>query len=99
MMNAMMIGVGFAMLTAVLRPRGTVTPVMIGVAYGLGIWAVMRYVLLPLNSGEDDLFTTSMVSPQWVWWLGHAVLGMTSGIFYVIVRRAGWGFPDAERSS
>lgn len=99
MMNAMMIGIGFAMLMAVLRPRGTITPVMIGVAYGLGVWAVMRYLLLPLNGGESDLFTTSLVSPQWVWWLGHAVLGMTSGIFYVIVRRAGWGFPDEDRAS
>lgn len=94
MMNSMMIGIGFAILMVVLRPRGTVAPIMIGVVYGLAVWVVMRYILLPLNSGEDDLFTTSVVSPQWVWWLGHAVLGMTAGVFYIVVRRAGLAFAD-----
>jgi hypothetical protein len=28
------------------------------------------------------------VSPQWVWWLAHALLGMTAGVFYVAVGRA-----------
>ncbi len=89
MMNSMLIGIGFAGVMAVLRPRGDLAPVMVGVMYGLGVWIVMRYVLLPLNDGEDILFTTSLVSPQWVWWLGHAVLGMTAGMFYVVARRAG----------
>jgi len=89
MMNSMMIGVGFAALMTALRLRGDMTTIMVGVMYGLGVWAVMRYILLPLNGGEDDLFTTSLVSPQWVWWLGHGVLGMTAGAYYTVVRRAG----------
>jgi hypothetical protein len=29
-----------------------------------------------------------VVSPQWVWWLAHAILGMTAGMFlYVVSRR------------
>lgn len=39
--------------------------------------------------GEDDLFTTDVVSPQWVWWLALAVLGMTAGLVYDVAR----GFP------
>ncbi|RDI74002.1 hypothetical protein Gocc_2099 [Gaiella occulta] len=96
MVNSMMIGVGFAVLMAVLRPRGDIAPIMAGVVYGLGVWVVMRYVILPLNSGEDDLFTTSLVSPQWVWWLGHAVLGMAAGVFYTVARRAGLVGQDAR---
>lgn len=89
MMNSMMVGVVFVSILAALRPRNDLTPIMLGVAYALGLWALMRYVLLPLNGGEDDLFTTDLVSPQWVWWVAHAALGMTAGVVYDIVRRLG----------
>ncbi len=98
MMNAMMAGIMFAVtatvLVALLRRRKGIDPrvldlaaIMLGVAYGLGLWAIMRYAILPLNQGEDDLFTTSLVSPQWVWWLAHGVLGMTAGMIFVVARR------------
>lgn len=84
MMNSMMIGVIFAAIMAAMRLRNAMASIVLGVAYGLGIWALMRYLILPLNAGEDDLFTTDLVSPQWVWWLAHAALGMTAGtIFYL----------------
>jgi hypothetical protein len=89
MMNSVMVGVVFAALITALRPRSDLTPIMVGVAYGLGAWALMRYAILPLNGGEDDLFTKDLVSPQWVWWLAHGVLGMTAGVVYDIARRAG----------
>ena len=89
MMNSAMIGIVFVTLMTALRPRGDITPIMIGVAYGLGLWALMRYVVLPLNAGEERLFTTDLVSPQWVWWVAHAALGMTAGIVYDVVRRLG----------
>jgi hypothetical protein len=89
MMNSVVIGVAFAALITALRPRGDLTPIVVGVAYGLGAWVVMRYGVLPLNGGEDDLFTTDLVSPQWVWWLAHGVLGMTAGLVYVVARHAG----------
>ncbi len=93
MMNSVLIGIVFAALITALRPRNTLTPIMVGVAYGLGAWAVMRYAILPLNGGEDDLFTKSLVSPQWVWWLAHGVLGMTAGLVYNAATRAGFVRP------
>lgn len=98
MMNSVMAGVMFAVtatvLVLVLERRKDLDPrvvdlavVMYGVGYGLGLWAIMRYAILPLNEVEDDLFTTSLVSPAWVWWLAHAVLGMTAGLIFVGVRR------------
>jgi len=98
MMNSMMIGIVFAAmataLTAALLRRGAsaialdVAPVMLGVAYGLGFWAVMRYGILPLRGApEKYLFTKDVVSPQWVWWLAHGVLGMTAGVVFDIARR------------
>lgn len=98
MMNSVMIGVVFAALITALRPRDDLTPIMVGVAYGLGAWALMRYAILPLNSGEDDLFTKNIVSPQWVWWLAHGVLGMTAGVVYDIARRVGLVQPRAAVS-
>jgi hypothetical protein len=88
MMNSMVIGIMFAAILTVLRPRGVLAPVMLGVAYALGLWALMRYAILPLNGGEARLFTTSLVSPQWVWWLAHAVLGMTAGLVYALATRS-----------
>lgn len=92
MMMSAMVGVVFAALMIyVIRARDVVTPVVVGIGYGLLVWVVMRYVVLPLNEGEDELFTTDLVSPQWVWWLAHAVLGMTAGVYHDIVvrKRAG----------
>ena len=93
MVNAMLFGIMFAALMYVLRPRGLISPIMIGVAFGLGSWAIMRYGILPLNAGEADLFITDIVSPQWVWWLAHAVMGMFAGIYYLMVRRYLTGEP------
>jgi len=99
MMNSMMAGVVFAaMATALVAALGRVKnvspialdlgPIMLGVAYGLGFWAVMRYAILPLRSdAEARLFTTSVVSPQWVWWLAHGLLGMTAGVVFDVARR------------
>lgn len=90
MMMSMMIGVVFAGLAfTVLRNSGEPMLVMAGVVYGLVVWVVMRYGILPLNGGGGKLFTSDAVSPQWVWWLAHAILGMTAGVFITLVRRAG----------
>jgi hypothetical protein len=105
MMNSMTAGVMFAALAtglvAVLRRRRSLdprvldlAPVMLGVAYGLAFWAVMRYGVLPLRRDrEAHLFTQSLVSPQWVWWLAHAVLGMTAGMAFDVARRV---LPDGR---
>jgi hypothetical protein len=70
---------------------------MLGIAYGVGIWALMRYVLLPINTLEDRLFTTSMISPQWVWWVAHMALGMTAGLFYLLVGQRQLAAPAPHR--
>lgn len=87
MMNSMIAGVMFIALLSALRVRSELAAIMFGVAYGLGLWLIMRYGILPLRSSTKVLFATSMVSPQWVWWLAHALLGMTAGLFYVAVSR------------
>lgn len=84
MANSMMLGVAFAVLAALLvRSRSAMAPVALGTMFGLAVWVVMRYVLLPINGGTSDLFAGSTVSPQWVWWLAHGVFGMTLGAFYL----------------
>ena len=85
MLNSMIIGIVFVALLRMLRnPPGAL---MFGTAYGVGLWALMRYVLLPINTPNDRLFTTSMISPQWVWWVAHVALGMTAGLVYLLVGR------------
>jgi hypothetical protein len=85
MMNSMIVGIVFVALIRLLRnPPGVL---VLGTAYGVGLWALMRYAILPLNHGEANLFTTSMVSPQWVWWVAHVALGMTAGLGYVVFGR------------
>ena len=88
MMNSMMAGVLFAAALTLLGVRGLMSSLMLGVAYGLALWAIMRYGILPLNDPESTLFTTDKVSPQWVWWLAHAVLGMTAGMVFYLARQA-----------
>lgn len=89
MANSMMVGTVFTGLATALALRPGMVPVLVGVGYALGIWALMRYAILPLNDGEAELFTGDVVSPQWVWWLSHAVLGMTAGVVYSLVSGAG----------
>lgn len=87
MMNSMMIGVVFVAMLAAFRARGFMVPVMAGVMFAFAVWAIMRYAILPLNAVEEELFTTDLVSPQWVWWISHLVLGMTAGMAYWIGTR------------
>jgi hypothetical protein len=85
MMNAILIGIVFVGLMRILRdPPGAL---LLGIAVGIGLWALQRYVLLPINTPESRLYTTSVVSPQWVWWLAHVALGTTLGLVYVLLGR------------
>jgi hypothetical protein len=54
---------------------------LLGAAYGAGLWALQRYVFLPINTPEDKLFATNMISPRWV---AHVVLGTTAGLVYLL---------------
>ena len=86
MLNAILVGIVFvALLRVVLRnpPRA----VILGAAYGVALWALQRYVFLPINTPEDKLFTTSLINPQWVWWISHLALGTTIGLVYLLLER------------
>jgi hypothetical protein len=85
MANAIVVAVVFVALMRVLRdPPGAV---ILGAAYGAGLWALQRYVFLPINTPEDRLFTTGLISPPWVWWIAHLALGTTIGLVYVLLER------------
>jgi uncharacterized membrane protein YagU involved in acid resistance len=85
MLNAILVGIVFVALLRVLRnPRGVL---ILGAAYGAGLWALQRYVFLPINTPDDKLFTTSLINPQWVWWISHLTLGTTIGLVYVLLER------------
>ena len=85
MLNAIFVAFVFVALMRVLRnPPGAV---ILGAAYGAGLWALQRYVFLPINTPEDRLFTTGLISPLWVWWIAHLALGTTIGLAYMLLDR------------
>ena len=85
MLNAILVGVVFVALLRGLR--NPVVILILGVAYGAGLWALQRYVLLPMKAPEDKLFTTALISPQWVWWIAHVALGATIALVYLLLER------------
>jgi hypothetical protein len=96
MMNAMVVAVVFVALMRVLRnPPGAV---ILGAAYGAGLWALQRYVFLPINTPEDKLFTTGLISPLWVWWIAHIALGTTIGLVYLLLERRAPAMATPDRA-
>ena len=86
MMNAIFVAIVFVALMGILKDPPAAVALVFGIAYGLGLWALQRYVTLPISKPEDTLFTTGRVSPQWVWWLAHLALGTGIGLGYVLLR-------------
>jgi uncharacterized membrane protein YagU involved in acid resistance len=85
MLNAILVAIVFVALLRVLRnPRGVL---ILGAAYGAALWALQRYVFLPINTPEDKLFTTGLINPQWVWWISHLALGTTIGLVCLLFER------------
>jgi hypothetical protein len=85
MVNAIFVAVVFVALMRVLRnPPGAL---ILGAGYGSALWVLQRYVLLPIHTPEDRLFTTGLISPLWVWWIAHVALGTTIGLVYVLLER------------
>jgi hypothetical protein len=97
MMNAILVGIVFVALMRILRnPPGAL---LLGTVFGVGLWVLQRYVFLPINTPEGKLFTTSTISPQWVWWLAHVALGTTLGLVFVLLGRRQLAEPGPQRSS
>jgi hypothetical protein len=85
MLNATLVAMVFVALLRILRnPPGAL---ILGTAYGAALWALQRYVFLPINTPEDKLFTTGLINPQWVWWISHLALGTTIGLVYLLLER------------
>jgi hypothetical protein len=97
MVSSIVAGLIFAALLSAVQLRNDLWAVVLGVGYALVLWAIVRYGILPLRDSTKTLFTTSTVSPQWVWWLANGLFGLTLGIVYVAVRRA-WSRPMAHVS-
>ena len=81
------LGIVFALLMTFYPARGDIATIVAGVAYMIIVWAILRYLIVPLNGGEDTLITSRMVSPQWVWWLSFIVGGLGLGISLDAERR------------
>lgn len=97
MMNAILVGIVFVALMRILRnPAGAL---LVGAVFGVALWVLQRYVFLPINTPERRLFTTSTISPQWVWWLAHVALGMTLGLVYALLGRRELAETAPRRSS
>jgi len=95
MMNAIFVAIVFVGLMRALRnPRGAL---ILGAGYGAALWALQRYVFLPINTPEDRLFTTGAISPPWVWWIAHLVLGTTIGLVYVLLGKRQLAAPEWPR--
>lgn len=85
MLNAILVAIVFVALMRALRyPRAAL---ILGPVYGAGLWALQRYVFLPINTPQGKLFTTGLISPAWVWWIAHVALGTTIGLVYVLLER------------
>ncbi len=56
--------------------------VVTGTLFGIAVWVVMRYLVLPLNAGTADPFTGATVSPQWLWYLATPRPVLALGLAY-----------------
>jgi hypothetical protein len=83
--GSIILGVIFVALVAAARLRNDAVAIVLGVAYGLLLWVISRYGILTLRDSTKALFTTSMISPQSVWWLAYGLFGLTLGAVYVAV--------------
>jgi hypothetical protein len=78
MMNAMVLGIVFAVLASMLAPRiSSMVLGMAGAVYGLAVWAVMVLAVAPALQ-SSDLFTDSI--PQWAWIAGHLMFGVITAM-------------------
>jgi hypothetical protein len=82
-----MLGIVFAGLMALVGTTDDAMTLVSGIVFALVVWAILRYAIVPLNNGEENLITTSAVSSQWFWWLSWAVLGLGLGVSYDAERR------------
>lgn len=80
MMNSAVLGIVFAAIVArLVRPRSLFGSALSGVAFALGVLAVMWYVLLPLGANGD---LVKGAAAGWIWIAGHVAFGAVGGALY-----------------
>jgi hypothetical protein len=92
LMNSVIVGiVGVALLTTILgrRPQ-PVAAVILGVAYGIAVEAILVNVIV----NTQKIQTLYSSTPHWSWWVGHGIFGLTLGLLSsALLRRS-----DAEQA-
>ncbi len=88
MMNSMVLGVvGLTLATTVLGPRPKIAAAMaFGMMFGLVLEVVVVNLIVNQIQDVDTLYTST---PEWSWWVAHAIFGMTLGLVgATLLRRA-----------
>lgn len=89
MMNSMMLGVvGVGLATTVLGSRPSVAKAMaFGMMFGLLLEIVVVNLVVNQIQTVDTLYTST---PEWSWWVAHAMFGATVGLVgATLLRRRG----------
>jgi hypothetical protein len=80
MMNSIIFGLIFLAIAVALQLRG-VAAVVVGMMYGIVVYAVMYWVVLRnLLTGTSSSFLSA--NPEWSWVLGHLMFGAVLGILF-----------------
>ncbi|MGE0065788.1 MAG: hypothetical protein AB7T48_00380 [Solirubrobacterales bacterium] len=88
MMNSMLLGaIGAVLIVAVLGRRlGIAAAMMAGVAYGLLLEVVIVNLIVNQVQTVETLYTAT---PEWSWWVAHAIFGATLGMLTAIFVKRG----------
>lgn len=76
MMNAIVLGIAFAVIARALNPASAAASVATGVVFALAVMAVMWLVILPLGANGAIVKGSAAL---WIWIMGHAAFGATGG--------------------
>jgi hypothetical protein len=80
MMNSIILGLIFLAIAVALQLRG-VAAVVVGMIYGIVVYAVMYWVVLrTLLSGTSGSFLSA--NPEWSWVVGHLMFGAILGLLF-----------------
>jgi hypothetical protein len=83
--NSLVLGIlGVGLLTKILgrRPNPAMA-VVLGVAYGIAVDAILIDGII----NTQKIQTLYSAAPHWSWWVGHAILGVTLGLFGSVLLR------------
>jgi hypothetical protein len=86
MMNSMILGIaGIALIALILGRRpNIVAPVMLAVAYGIAIEAILVNGII---NNAQKIETLYYSTPTWSWWVAHGIFGMTLGTLGALLLR------------